>query len=67
MSVVGALAITKAGITPRESILRWLISALVAGILVNTQEGKKSLYLLVASVVASLGLVGTLLWLAFFR
>lgn len=40
LGVVGAVAITKSGLSPRESLLRWLIFALVTGILVNTQEGR---------------------------
>ena len=38
IGVVGAVAITKSGLSPRKSILRWLIFALVAGVLVNTLE-----------------------------
>ena len=64
IGVVGALAITRSDLSPRDAILRWLIFSLVAGVIVNTQDGKKGPYLLGAAALSSLGLVGTVLWLA---
>ena len=49
LGVVGAVAITKSGLNPQESILRWLIFALVTGVLVNTQDGKKLPFILTAA------------------
>lgn len=63
LGVVGAVVITKAGITPRDAILRWLIFALVTGILLNTQEGRKLSYLLIAAVLSALSLVLAILFL----
>lgn len=64
LGVVGAVVVTKTGLTPRDAILRWLIFAVVTGILVNTQEGRKLSYLLAAAVLSSLSLVSTVLFLA---
>jgi len=64
LGVIAAVAITKTGLSPRESILRFLIFAVVAGIVVNTQEGKRMSFLLLASVLSAFVLVGTFLWLA---
>jgi hypothetical protein len=63
LGVIGAVAITKPELSPQEAILRWLIFALVTGVIVNTQEGKSGFYLLGASVLSSLSLVCTILWL----
>jgi hypothetical protein len=54
LSVLGAIAVTKAGIDPRDGILRWLIFSLVAGIVINTQEGKPIPFLLSASALVLL-------------
>ena len=64
LGVVGAVAITKSGLNPQESILRWLIFALVTGVLVNTQDGKKLPFILTAAALSALGLIATVLWLA---
>jgi len=57
LSVVGAIAVTKAGLGPRDGVLRWLVSSLVTGIVINTQEGKPLPFWLSASALAALGLV----------
>ncbi len=64
LGVVGAVAITKSGLNPQESILRWLIFALVTGVLVNSQDGKKLPFILTAAALSALGLIATVLWLA---
>ncbi len=64
LGVVGAVAITKSGLNPQESILRWLIFALVTGVLVKTQDGKKLPFILTAAALSALGLIATVLWLA---
>jgi hypothetical protein len=64
LGVVGAVAITKSGLSPQASILRWLLFALAAGILVNTQEGKRLSYLTAAAALSAFSLVATVLWVA---
>ncbi len=67
VAVIGAIAITKAGIDPRDGLIRWLVFSLAAGLVINNQEGKSVLFLLVASALTGLGLVATLVWLALLR
>ena len=64
LSVVGAIAVTKAGIDVRDGIMRWLIFSFVAGIVINTQEGRSTGTLAVGAGVVAVGLIGVILWLA---
>jgi len=64
---VGAIAITKAGIDARDGVVGWLAFSLAAGLVINTPEGKPTVFLLAASALAGLGLVVTLVCLALLR
>lgn len=63
LGAVGAVAITKSGLSPPEYVWRWLLYTLVTGVLINTQEGKGIPYLLAAAVLSALSLVATVLWI----
>ena len=64
LSVIGAIAVTKAGIDPRDGILRWLVFSVAAGVVINTQDGKPLKFLIAASALVSFGFILTLLFLA---
>lgn len=60
---VAAVAITKVGLTPQSATLRWIVYCVVAGLAINTQEGMKFRYLLLAGMASALCLLAALLWM----
>jgi hypothetical protein len=64
LAAVCAVTITKPDLTPRDAMLRWLIFAIVAGLVVNSQDGEPPKVITLAATLAASGLLGALLWLA---
>ena len=65
LAAVCAVTITKPDLPARDAILRWLLFALVAGLVINSQDGEPPKTLALAAALTASGLLSTLVWLAF--
>jgi hypothetical protein len=64
LGAILAIAITKPGLDMGAYVLRFVIFAVAAGIIVNTTEKWRLAYLVVASAMCTVAVMGTLLWIA---
>jgi hypothetical protein len=60
---LAAIALTKADLSVQSSVLRWIIYCVLAGIVVNTQQGIPLKRLVLAGLCSAVGLVVAILWM----
>ncbi len=67
LGVLGAIAITKSNVNIPQALFWWLVYATSCGILINTQQGRSFLFLVVGGLISSASLVAALGVVIFFN